>query len=141
MTTTAPVPPTTAPDPGPDSSTSHGVRLRLDEPDTSGGYRSGTWWPRTRDLVAEVPALVTAVERDGPRVDRVTHHLGEWEPGAAGRVVVGDHVVHLDGYRTQHDGLVTLVGVTGWPRTCLVVVPPGTDPAQARGRLDGAGQA
>ncbi|GAB2925295.1 DUF5994 family protein [Rhodococcus aerolatus] len=129
-TTTAPATPSSAPDPGRPSSTDRRAP-ELGRADPSGGYRDGTWSPRTRDLAAEVAALVTEVERGGPRVDRVTHHLGDWEPGAAGRVTVGDHVVHLDGYRTQPSGTVTLVGVTGWPRTCLAVVRPGPDPAAA----------
>ena len=116
-------------------------RLALGPADPAGGYRDGTWWPRTGDLAAEAPDLVAAVERGGPRVDRLTHHLGDWEPGASGRVDCGGHPVHLDGYVLQHTGLVTLVGVSGWPRTCLTVLPPGTEPAEAARRLDAVASA
>jgi len=47
-------------------------RLRLKPAAPAMGHVDGAWWPRTRDLTAELPALLAAVAARLGRIDRVT---------------------------------------------------------------------
>lgn len=101
-------------------------RLRLKPAGPATGHVDGAWWPRTRDLTAELPALLTAVgARRGP-ADRVTYGLGEW-PAPGRRIAVDGRVVRLEGFRSQFAATLTVVG---WDRRrlTLLVVPPETGP-------------
>ena len=101
-----------------------GPRLRLKPAAPTTGYVDGAWWPRTRDLSAELPTLLAAVAARLGRIDRVTYHLGEW-PAALRRISVDDHVVRLEGFRSQPAGTLTVIG---WNRhrLTLVGIPPET---------------
>lgn len=102
------------------------------------GYVDGAWWPRSRDLAAELPALVAALEpRLGP-VERVSYHLDEWEP-APRRIVAGSAVVRLGGHHQQGVGTLDLDGAAR--RLTLLVVPPEADTAVADRALAAAGSA
>ncbi|MGK3205744.1 DUF5994 family protein [Amycolatopsis sp. MEPSY49] len=105
-------------------------RLRLKPAAPATGHVDGAWWPRTRDLAAELPALLAALTARLGRIDRVTYHLGDW-PDPPRRVTFDDGVVRLEGFRSQPTGSLTAIG---WERqrTTLLVVPPeaGADAAQ-----------
>ncbi|MFD0383342.1 DUF5994 family protein [Streptomyces stramineus] len=57
------------------------VRLALLPP--AGGPRriDGVWWPRTRDLAAELPALLTVLAARWGRVTHVTADSDMWLAG------------------------------------------------------------
>ncbi|OXM68612.1 DUF5994 family protein [Amycolatopsis vastitatis] len=99
-------------------------RLRLKPAAPATGHVDGAWWPRTRDLAAELPALLAALAARLGRIDRVTYHLGDW-PDPPRRVTFDDSVVRLEGFRSQASGSLTVIG---WNRhrTTLLVVPPET---------------
>ncbi|OZM82943.1 hypothetical protein CFP66_07490 [Pseudonocardia sp. MH-G8] len=100
------------------------------------GRVDGGWWPRSRDLAAEVPALQAVVAERLGTVESVSYHLGDWDP-AARRIVVRGRTVRLAGYRTQHPATVDVLGARY--RLTLLVVPPETDPATAGAALAAAG--
>ncbi|WP_329045798.1 DUF5994 family protein [Amycolatopsis sp. NBC_01488] len=106
------------------------ARLSLKPAAPATGEVDGAWWPRSRDLPAELPALLTAVTARLGRIDRVTHHLADW-PASTRRITFDDSVVRLEGFRSQHTGTLTVIG---WDRQRLTlrVVPPetGLDDAQ-----------
>ncbi|WP_410567278.1 DUF5994 family protein [Amycolatopsis sp. cmx-4-61] len=111
-------------------------RLRLKPTGPTIGRVDGAWWPRTRDLSAELPSLLVAVAARLGRIDRVTYHLGEW-PASPRRLSLDDGVVRLEGFRSQHPGTLTVIG---WDRLrlTLLVVPPETGPDAAQRALTAA---
>jgi hypothetical protein len=113
------------------------VRLKLKpKSTTTTGFVDGGWWPRSRDLSAELPSLVAVLAVRLGQVERVGYRLSEWDP-AARRIVVDSALVHLDGYRVRSAGTVDLVGVT--QRLTLLVVPPETAEELAHRALVAAG--
>jgi hypothetical protein len=104
------------------------VRLRLKPQAPATGYVDGSWWPRSRDLVAELPALLAAVHDQLGRTESVSYHLGDWDPTDR-RTEVDGSTVRLAGFRFQKPDTVDLLGRHG--RITLLVVPPGTDPHAA----------
>jgi Family of unknown function (DUF5994) len=99
-------------------------RLQLKPESTvATGFVDGGWWPRSRDLGAELPDLVAALKaRIGP-VERVSYHLGDWDPTPA-RLSFEGGVVRLGGYRAQHPDTVDVLAAR--QRVTLLVVPPQT---------------
>ncbi len=109
------------------------ARLRLKPAAPATGHVDGAWWPQTRDLDAELPALLTALTARLGRIDRVTYHLGDW-PDPPRRVTFDDSAVRLEGFRSQPSGSFTAIG---WDRrrTTLLVVPAETGPDAAQRAL------
>ncbi|GHG03980.1 MULTISPECIES: DUF5994 family protein [Amycolatopsis] len=111
-------------------------RLRLKPAAPATGHVDGAWWPPTRDLAAELPALLAALAARLGRIDRVTYHLGDW-PNPPRRVTFDDSAVRLEGFRSQPSGSLTAIG---WDRqrTTLLVVPPEAGPDVAQRALTAA---
>jgi Family of unknown function (DUF5994) len=59
------------------------LRLKL-KPKTAiaVGQVDGAWWPRSRDLALELRALLAVLAVRLGRIERVTYHLGDWDPSA-----------------------------------------------------------
>jgi hypothetical protein len=115
-----------------------GVRLVLKPEDAApSGYVDGGWWPRSRDLGAELPALLDALAARTGQVERVSYRLQDWD-ATTGRVAAGGADVHLDGFRLRAAN--TLDVVTRSHRLTLLVVPADTDPETADRALRTAGQ-
>jgi hypothetical protein len=114
--------------------------ITLRDPADAGGLVDGGWWPRSLDLIAELPALLEAVEAAGYReVRRVSYALTAWDGQPPRRVTILNHVVKLGGFQSQNPAEIALVDSSGWKRINLMVVPPRTDPAVARRALTMAG--
>ena len=96
------------------------------------GMVNGAWWPRSRDLAAELPALVAALDTVWGRISRVTVNVHMW-PQIPRKVPTGSHVVRVgwfDAEQDPHD--VCLLSYSRAPyRWDLLVVPPETDPERA----------
>ncbi|MEV4150100.1 DUF5994 family protein [Amycolatopsis sp. NPDC049691] len=118
---------------GPNTTLPTEPRLRLKPAAPATGHVDGAWWPPTRDLAGELPALLAALAARLGRIDRVTYNLGDW-PNTPRRVTFDDNVVRLEGFRSQPSGSLTAIG---WnrQRTTLLVVPPETDPDVAQRAL------
>ena len=106
------------------------LRLSLKPETRIKGRLDGAWWPRSRDMALELPALVTELDRVWGRITRVTVHESVW-PDLPARVPVGVHVVRLGwfGPEQERDDLCLLSFKTG--RWDLLVIPPECDPACA----------
>ncbi|GAA2816508.1 DUF5994 family protein [Crossiella cryophila] len=104
-------------------------RLRLKPQARVTGYVDGAWWPRTRDLAAELTALLPVLTIRLGRVERVTFNLTMWQPTAR-RLPVHTRSVRVEGFRAQQPDTVTVTG-RGRQRLVLLVVPPETRPAIA----------
>jgi Family of unknown function (DUF5994) len=116
----------------------HTLRLRLKPKAPTTGYVDGAWWPRSRDLTAELPALLAVLAIRPGRIERVTYNLTMWEP-ATRRLTIEGRIVRLEGFRRQHPDTVTVAG-QGRQRLTLLVVPPETTPASAHDALMAASQ-
>ncbi|MFC1411604.1 DUF5994 family protein [Streptacidiphilus sp. N1-12] len=107
-----------------------GLRLSLKPETRIRGRLDGAWWPRSRDMTAELPSLVAELDRTWGRITRVTVHQGSW-PDLPAKVPVGAHVVRLGwfGPEQETDDLCLLSYKVG--RWDLLVVPPECDPGRA----------
>jgi hypothetical protein len=105
-------------------------RLRLKPAEPTTGHVDGAWWPRSRDLPAELPALLATLSARLGGIERVTYRTGAWPP-ARRLLTLGDAVVHLEGFRTEHADTLTVAGYRNRYRVTLLVVPPETDPGRA----------
>ncbi|HEY7594473.1 MAG TPA: DUF5994 family protein [Actinophytocola sp.] len=107
------------------------MKLKPKAPPT--GSVDGAWWPRTRDLGAELPALLAALaNRLGP-VERVSYNLTAWD-AAPRRLDIGGRQVRLGGFHAQHPHTVDVIGPSG-SRLTLLVLPSATDPVAAHQTL------
>lgn len=103
---------------------------------TATGQVDGAWWPRSRDLVHELDALLPLLAVQLGPVERVSYHLTEWGP-VARKAVVDGRLVKLGGYRSQPAGTVDVLAHRH--RVSLLVVPPETSPDLAHRVLVTAG--
>ncbi|WP_314222948.1 DUF5994 family protein [Streptomyces zaehneri] len=112
------------------SATSPSLRLSLAPVGSAPALLDGAWWPRSRDLAAELPSLTAALEPSWGRITRVTVNPTHW-PVVPRKVPVGGHVVKVGWFLAEQDPheLLLLSYRTG--RWNLLVVPPRTDPVSA----------
>ncbi|HKS48582.1 MAG TPA: DUF5994 family protein [Amycolatopsis sp.] len=97
------------------------LRLRTKPKTPTAGYIGGTWWPRTRDLTAELPALITTLAaRLGP-IARVTYNH-TWDPHAR-RINSNGTLTPPSTYQRHHPHTIDITTSTGQLIT-LSVIPP-----------------
>jgi hypothetical protein len=94
------------------------------------GYVDGAWWPRSRDLSAELPTLFEGLADRLGAVRRLDYNLSEWD-ATARRIDADDRSVRLGGYRFQGANTVDVTGSAG-ERITLLVIPPETSATDAR---------
>ncbi|MFF3015570.1 DUF5994 family protein [Streptomyces sp. NPDC057939] len=105
------------------------ARLSLTPKTMLAGRLDGAWWPRSRDLVAELPALAAALEESWGRVTRVTVNPSRW-PVVPHTVAVDGRTLHVGWFTEQDpDKLILLSYRVG--RWDLLVIPPETEPTAA----------
>ncbi|WP_406363638.1 DUF5994 family protein [Streptomyces sp. NBC_01579] len=112
-------------------------RLSLAPAGTDPALLDGAWWPRSRDLTAELPALTAVLDPLWGRITRVTVNPTVW-PVIPQKVPVRGHVVHVGWFKAEQDPnkLLLLSYTTG--RWDLLVIPPQTDPGTAAWLLTAA---
>src|SRR6476620_10557120 len=71
--------------------------LRLQTTHFREGILDGAWWPRSRDVTAELPALIEVLTAHLGPIMRVGMDTAAWDDVPT-RVVVDDRVVHLDSF-------------------------------------------
>ncbi|GAA2739210.1 MULTISPECIES: DUF5994 family protein [Kitasatospora] len=97
------------------------VLLRLETTQSREGVLDGAWWPRSRNIAAELPGLVRALtEHLGP-VASVGLDADAWDDVPASLVVDG-RSVHLDRYPVGDDTVIITRGERD--HFSLLVVPP-----------------
>ncbi|MCX5230237.1 DUF5994 family protein [Streptomyces sp. NBC_00233] len=93
------------------------------------GRLDGAWWPRSRDLTAELPALADALEACWGHITRVLVNPDHW-PVVPHKVAVAGRFLHVGWFTEQDpDKIILLSDTTG--RCDLLVIPPETEPAPA----------
>lgn len=106
--------------------------LRLETTEAREGVLDGAWWPRSRDIGAELPALLSALTGHLGPVTRVGLDAAAWE-GLPTRIVVEDRVVHIDSFPVGDDTVLITRG--DQDIFSLLVVPPDTAPDAARAAM------
>ena len=106
--------------------------LRLETTHAREGILDGAWWPRSRAIGAELPALVTALtEHLGP-VTRIGLDAGAWEELPT-RMIIDDRIVHIDSFPVGDDTVLITRG--DQDLFSLLVVPPHATPDAARAAM------
>ncbi|MET3987127.1 DUF5994 family protein [Streptomyces sp. PvR034] len=103
--------------------------LRLETTQSRQGVLDGAWWPRSRDLTTELPALITALTGHLGPITRVGLDATAWQDIPT-RLVIDDQVVHLDSDPVGDDTVLITRGHND--HFALLVVPPGTTADAAR---------
>jgi len=112
------------------------LRLRLKPKAPITGRVDGGWWPRSRDLAAELPGLLAVLAVRLGRIERVGYHLDDWGPTPR-RISGDDGAVRLEGYRSQHANTVDVIAARH--RVTLLVVAPDASAQTAHAVLMAAG--
>jgi hypothetical protein len=105
-------------------------RLALIDPPSARTTLDGAWWPRTRDLAQELPALVEELHRRGIRVTRVAYNPDLWGP-APRRLDADGRTVRLGWFRNLDRQLLNVTGDVTRGRLDFLVIPPDTTAAAA----------
>jgi hypothetical protein len=114
------------------------VLLRLETARTREGILDGAWWPRSRDIGAQLPGLITVLtQRLGP-IARVGLDADAWDE-VPGHLIIDGRVVHIDWYPVGDDTVLITRG--DQDHFLLLVVPPDATPAAAREAMSRAVQA
>jgi hypothetical protein len=110
-------------------------RISFRQPVSPTGFIDAAWWPYTCDLTAELPPLMDVVWTAGREINRITYHLGSWNP-APRRMQIESRVVRLGGFTVGNPHTVTLSDPWGRERIDILVIAPDTAPAVARRIFD-----
>ncbi|MFI5679876.1 DUF5994 family protein [Streptomyces cellulosae] len=109
------------------------ARLVLKTDGTSRGLLDGAWWPRSRDLLRELPALTDALGPVWGRITRIAVNPEHW-PVIPRKVPVSGHVVKVGWFTPEIDPHKLLLLSYGTGRWDLLVIPPETG-SESAGRL------
>ncbi|MFH8485117.1 DUF5994 family protein [Streptomyces longisporoflavus] len=114
------------------------ARLALKAPDAARGLLDGAWWPRSRDLLRELPDLTDALDLHEGRLTRIAVNPTHW-PVIPRKVPVHGRVVKVGWFTTELDPHKVLLLFYGVGRRDLLVIPPETRPAAAARLMAAAG--
>ena len=117
MTTTLQPPPPSLPLPL--------LRLRLAPHGGMPRPIDGAWWPRSYDLLAELPRLLAGLPRAWGHITSVTVNGAAWS-AVPGRMLVFNQVVRLRRTVAASAPHTIVLLAPGRGRWDLLVVPPGT---------------
>jgi hypothetical protein len=109
------------------------LRLELKPEAPATGSVDGAWWPRSRDLSAELPALLAVLAMRLGGVERVSYNLATWD-ATPRRLDINGRQLRLGGFHAQHPHTVDVIGTSG-ARLTLLVLPPDSDPVAAHRTL------
>jgi hypothetical protein len=112
--------------------------LRLETTRSREGILDGAWWPRSRDIGAELPSLITALTAHLGPISRVGLDASAWD-ALPTRLIVDDRVVHIDSFAVGDDTVLITRGDQDY--FTLLVVPPQATPDAARAAMARAVQA
>jgi hypothetical protein len=91
------------------------------------GATDGGWWPRSRNALTELPALIAALDaRPGVMVKRLAVHRYEWDEIPHQLTADGSHFVRVDWLTTIPHHTVSVTIADSREPIALLVVPPDT---------------
>ncbi|MFE6408661.1 DUF5994 family protein [Streptomyces sp. NPDC057837] len=132
MNATISLPPTAEADDRsfPSSSSSSSLRLSLAPAGPAPALLDGAWWPHSRELGAELPALAAVLDPQWGRITRITVNPTHW-PVVPRKVPVAGHTVKVGWFLAEQDPHELLLLSYRAGRWNLLVIPPETAPAEA----------
>jgi hypothetical protein len=101
------------------------ARLALKTDGTSRGLLDGAWWPRSRDLLSELPALTDVLDPLWGRITRIAVNPEHW-PVIPRKIPVDGHIVKVGWFTPEIDPHKLLLLSYGTSRWDLLVIPPET---------------
>ncbi|WP_043194584.1 DUF5994 family protein [Streptomyces sp. NRRL F-2664] len=107
------------------------VRLTLTPKTALAGLLDGAWWPRSRDLAAELPSLADALDARFGRITRLTASPTCWLE-VPPRISVADGRAVQLGWFTEQDSDTMILFSYAVGRCDLLVIPPETEAAAAQ---------
>jgi hypothetical protein len=105
-------------------------RISFRQPVNRTGSVDGAWWPRSKDLAAEAPALFDVFWTAGRDMSRVTYNLDSWE-SAPRKMHIAGKLVRVSGYHYGNPRLATVADSREADTADLLVIPCDTTPAVA----------
>jgi len=118
------------------TATSSPVRLHLDSTLSGRGMLDGGWWPYSTEPLAELPALIAALDAQVGTVHRITFNKTLWQ-STPRRITVSGRTVRL-GWHGPSDIHELSVSGAGRDRLDLLVVPPDTSEVSAAAAMAAA---
>ncbi|MEU3349585.1 DUF5994 family protein [Streptomyces sp. NPDC006700] len=118
--------PSTGPWAGPGAP--HLPRLALDPTLSHAGLFDGAWWPRSRDIRAELPDMLTAVSAHVGRILRVSLSSTAWDD--VPRTVTADGLAVRIGWCATSKDTMSL-SQSMQDHILVLVIPPDTEPGVA----------
>ncbi|MGW1069752.1 DUF5994 family protein [Streptomyces aureus] len=106
------------------------ARLALKADGPSRGFLDGAWWPRSRDLLRELPALTDVLDPLWGRIIHIAVNPEHW-PVIPHKVPVSGHIVKVGWFTPEIDPHKLLLLSYGTGRWDLLVIPPETGPEAA----------
>ena len=106
------------------------ARLSLTPAGSGPGLLDGAWWPRSRDLSRELPALTDALDARWGRITHVTVNPTHW-PVIPHKVPVTGHTVRVGWFAAEQDQNKLMLFSYSVGRWDLLVIPPETGAAAA----------
>ncbi|MET7685268.1 DUF5994 family protein [Streptomyces sp. NPDC005423] len=101
------------------------LRLRLAPHGDMPRLIDGGWWPRSYDLLVELPQLLAGLPRDWGTITSVTVNGTTWS-AVPGRMLISNQVVRLHRNSTPSAAHTIVLLAPGHGRWDLLVVPPDT---------------
>ncbi|MBW8702040.1 hypothetical protein MBT84_20740 [Streptomyces sp. MBT84] len=101
------------------------LRLRLAPHSDLPRPIDGAWWPRSYDLLVELPRLLAGLPREWGHITSVTFNAATWST-TPGRILVCNQVVRLRRALAANAPHTVVLLSAGRGRWDLVVVPPDT---------------
>jgi Family of unknown function (DUF5994) len=114
------------------------IRLQLDPRSSDTAVLDGAWWPRSRELADELPALVHALAGKRGTITHAMLNVDDWELPHPRRIPAAEGPVRLGWYTSQPSGLLTLICDFGRERFDLFVVPVDASAPSAAAAMDAA---
>lgn len=103
------------------------ARIMFDPALPRHGATDGGWWPRSRNALSELPALIAALDaRPGVRVQRLAVRRCEWDEIPHQLTADGSHFVQVDWFTAIPHHTVSVTIADGREPIALLVVPPDT---------------
>jgi len=106
------------------------LRLALVPAGSAPARIDGAWWPYSRDLTAELPALIDVLDKRWDRITHITVNPTQW-PLIPHRVQGNGHVVKVGWFKEEQDPHQLMLLSYRVGRWDLLVIPPQTPPATA----------
>lgn len=106
------------------------LRLRLEPPRSPVTFLDGAWWPRSGDPLAELPALIRAIQASRGHLGHVMLPAAGWD-STPSRLTVDGRLVRVAWFTSGPAGLLTTI-CHNRSRVDLLVLPPETTAAAAK---------